>query len=310
MYGDPHFRTFDGSDPQVTKIVKMWGSDPRLNHMWMVRTRSVEIQGLAWGDGSWAAGVAISGSFIGHHKLIAYNSMDLQQKKGIDNYFQGSITWDGKQIQTRDGVTKPMHGVRLTSQPLKDFTEMPRMRQGGDEKKRVHRFELPKQVTVWIIFTTIHWNGKLPIRHHPGAEVVISMPSYKGQGGWCGNFNGDPSDDKPGSVRFQGPLRSKEDMFRRAGLGSPQLLQTGRTMQNSTRDPCEADESLFSKAESACQHIDDTAIWRACMSDACTSGDPEMAEETTEDMLLLRALSSEKRNAASFPVDEEDDCCQ
>lgn len=315
MYGDPHFITFDHSDPRTVELV----NNPGLNHFWLVRSRSVEIQGLAWGKGSWAAGVAISGSFIGHHKLIAYNSWDLQDQQGKKNPFKGSVTWDGKRIQKRDGETNPMRGVKLTLQPgkhffgdLKKVFENTRLhdamralihRWSTSTSNRVHLFELPKQVKVWIIFTVADHNQR--DTQSPGAEVLIQMPSFRDQAGYCGNFNGNPSDDKVGNVP---PLRARDDMFRVAGLGKPQLLQTGRAMQNSTRDLCEADDSLYSKAMSVCEHLDDIAIWQACIFDACSSGDPELAAESTDDMLLLRAMSGSR--GTSFPIDEDNDCCE
>lgn len=215
IVGDPHFADFDGKHGMI--VAGNENNAKYLNHFTLVKTPNVTIQGMARGKQSWSAGVAISGPFIGNSVLVAYNSRDAKNELGV-------VTWNGKQVLKKDGVTRPARNVELMRKHGSEFFSGKKVEKafGGRRewmhletsshkgakldaiKQRwaqgsVYRFRLPGYIDVFVKFEKSKPNphrapspggsaNSVPINDiPPGAEVYIKMPhsKYKDAVGYC-----------------------------------------------------------------------------------------------------------------------------
>merc|ERR1719486_860621 len=100
-------------------------------------------------------------------------------------------------------------------------------------KTSVYQFKLPDNVEVILIFVSndgfsTDLGGGRTEYAPPGAEVFIRMPPQQEQDGWCGNFNGKRGDYSNGvhsGARRRKVVNSADDLFLKAGIGGPQLMQ-------------------------------------------------------------------------------------
>jgi len=320
MWGDPHFAPFDGTSPGIfTNLVV--GGTPQHNRYWAVKSSRVKIQGMAHTKYSYFAGVAITGSFIQNHELVAYTDVSWDGKKiGLSG--KPVVYWDGKKIlqsgercpeilKSENGkknvgcIIKPMKGVELSrSQGFHKIKHSAfDVSRVFDVKKKkailanarlktetVFHFKLPGNVEV---LTTLTW---------PRTLALIKMPRQKGQDGWCGNFDGKPefapdetfvsnAPDTPETLKKKNDftVAPRDDLFRKAGLGRPQFMQVesdsaAEGTQNATSGyhGCDTPEQL-EKAKSACAHLLLVQIYEACIMDACETGDTKAAVQDAEE---------------------------
>lgn len=297
MMGDPHFYQFNGFKAESVGTTN--------NHMWMVKSSKVKIQGLAWESLSWSAGVAVSGPFIQNQVLMAYNSWDAKGELGI-------VTWNGKKVLTRDGVLNPMRGVELMrthgsaflsgTKKIESFfsdrNEFANLGQMIPEIKRkwsrskVYRFRLPDYIEVYVVFEK---SGKDRIgrARPPGADVLIKMSPSASQKGVCST----------GSIT---PVDPEDDMFLKAGLGKPQFMElashsASKSDKSTEPNSCQQNDGWDRTVVAKCAHIKEAIIRDACIFDACASGSIDKAVEAANDAVLLRAMTS---------IDDEDRECK
>lgn len=126
-------------------------------------------------------------------------------------------------------------------------------------------------------------------------EIMIRMPPQPNQEGWCGNFNGFPSDES----KYRGRLSAQESLFRPI-VGPPKLMQTESSMTDvadeaisTASDPCEkASAKLREKAKAACHHLQEYEFHHSCLWDACMTGDIKEAKEAAEEMAVMMTATS------------------
>jgi hypothetical protein len=290
---------------------------------------------MALSEPQWFGGMAVSGSFMENHVLMAYNGFGVKGRQTAS----GIVTWDGKEILNRDGVLRPARGVELIRKRGHQFkpeelheyflgrNEIIRNVLKNWEKTTVYHFKLPDNVEVLLIFlsnqddsmvVTINGENKV-LRGNPGAEALIKMPSQGQQEGWCGNSNGNKVDD---STRFSlySPflgeerlshrvqrLSSRDNLFIKAGLDKPVLMQTmgnssamgrhsakgGQIPRLTNGDiPCHVDQ--LEKVKAACGHVKNEMIRQACISDACTTGQTEVAVLNADEVSVMMAMGKKQ----------------
>jgi hypothetical protein len=243
---------------------------------------------------------------------------------------EGSVTWDGKEILKKDGVYRPASGIQLSRKKGNQFLSIVKASglfktrlcadgacAGGDRsdaqnlagvlktlsKTSVYQFKLPDNVEVIVIFvdndglSTDLGNGKTEYAP-PGAEVLIRMPPQQEQDGWCGNFNGKRGDYSNGvhsGARRRKIVNNADDLFLKAGIGGPQLMQlSGKSAAkgNYSAESRSCDAELLEKAKSACDHLAQDQIRESCISDACTTGRVEASVLNADDMSVMMAIGS------------------
>jgi len=132
------------------------------------------------------------------------------------------------------------------------------LRKGNFEQKTLFHIKLPKGVDVIMGVAGPSWT------------VQVLMPPQSDQKGWCGNFNGNPHDDRQVTM---GPIDSGVDLFKRVKLTL--LEEYGE--KPAGKHTCS--EELKAKAAKACEHAKlDANVHRGCIMDICLTGDESFAE--------------------------------
>jgi len=339
IFGDPHFLSFDGAQPYFIKMnsVDSWGRTlpDNINNFYAVKTQNLEIQGYAEGDPSWMQGVIVTGELIGGHELAAKRT-----------FGRIEVTWDGKKILTNPGDQLVSGGFafhrasRLKYLPPEEelrklwgtveaqWYDLKRSLGSWKSGQDVFTFKFPGNIEIHMTETKLPtgqtcWD---PIRggmdcFGTAMEVVIMMPPTPGQGGWCGNFNGDPKDDK-----FSTYLKAVGDMGQdRPASNRPpwctawdftpecmqlrqKRMQLRRSSTNKTSDEiqnsdqrksittiADCDETVLQVARAACDHIVDKGLRDACIMDSCTTAEPILAMEAADDTLVMKSVNGAKR---------------
>lgn len=299
MFGDPHFVTFDGQGYDF--------ADSFLNSFWAVKSENLIIQGAAKGKGSWMQGIAVSGNVLGSHTLIAYRT---------STGFQ--VLWDGDPVLTQSRQTvEPTAGVKLYRFPGSAYippeAELRKIFSKAEQGKNwfsagtvinhwksttkdVFTFKLPGRIEIMVTASMLDTQGNAV------AEVMVKMPPQSGQGGWCGNFNGNARDDTklgkdqgPASL-LQSPSDS-EDLFKKFGISfaqnkvpSPRSWSEVLNYTAITPRPAESCEGQTLKlAEIACDHLKESILHDACIKDICITHDVEHSMEASDDTAMMMA---------------------
>lgn len=304
MFGDPHFITFDGNtNPKFM--------DESLNRFWAVKSDSVKIQGIASGSGSWMQGIAISGGAIGSHVLVA--------TRDPNNYGAMRVLWNGHPILAKSGDSLVANGIELrrgtgatylppedelkkifgTAGGAKNFFNMGNVLEAWITGKDVYTFKFPGKIEIHMLWSRLPGEAT--------AEVLLKMPPQAKQGGWCGNFNGNPGDDAYASDRQA--LTPEEDLFAKSGLTLAQLDQMAnlsnpeiaeRQDKSGTPPPCEGE--IRDMAEHACGHIKETTLRNACIDDVCISRRFKPATNAADDIAIMKTIHIMSGNKKCVPV--------
>merc|ERR1719161_2066407 len=188
---DPHFNTFDGFNSPYQ--VSMFTANTAFR---LVKTDTMEIQGLALGGRGWLSGFAVGGDFLKGHSLV----MIMQGKLGMKvSHFD--VLLDGKQILKEKGSQEHIPGVldaqyrtgvstdEIQEAVMKDLPEFQKSKDQGASYLRI---------SGQLGINKDHFHFKLPEHVEIFADaryILIKMPKRPNMKGWCGNFNGEPEDD-------------------------------------------------------------------------------------------------------------------
>merc|ERR1712196_71592 len=111
----------------------------------------------------------------------------------------------------------------------------------------------------------------------PGADVLIKMSPSSLKEGKC--FH---------SSLSLTPLTAEHDLFVKAGLGGPQLMElAANASKANSPNTCDENDTFRAKATSECNHIQDPQVREACIFDGCSSGNINMAVEAANDAVLM-----------------------
>jgi len=240
IWGDPHVLTFDNHRTDFYSQ----------GEYWIVKSDTVWIQArylptpITHGL-SVTKEIIISGPFINNQKL---------------RIGARTASWNGQPILTQFGSTfvDPQSGVRAT---LNGEGEL--LQQGREGKPlRIVHVDMPNSVSLQINRWTEAYEGDY-------INIKITMPSQPNQDGHCGNFNGNPEDDRRLLIRSR---------VGSTGVDPSVLLFNTKTpvVQADRPDINNCPEDRAAQAKAACQAKGATEL-PACMVDVCFGG-PGFAE--------------------------------
>lgn len=286
MWGDPNFITFDGKKTRL--------ANEQLNNFWIVTSTSVQIQGYATDVGSWMQGVAVGGTFLKGHKLLAY-----RDGRGGSNAIR--VFWDGREgsgsfpawVQFHEekgsnhlpseAVLRKVFGDNFCRSCLEKTLSAWR-------NSIIYTFKLPGKVEIFMMMDTFSATSSM----RKSVAVLVKMPPKGFHGGWCGNFNGNAGDDSTAKDQKAPP---DENWFARA----PDLPKKGRFLlmdvsrnATETRTPCEGEadmnEAEIQEILQACAHIAGADIRNACIEDICTDRRFGAALDAADEVAIMQAM--------------------
>jgi len=235
IWGDPHVMTFDNHRTDFYSQGEYW--IVKSDTVW-IQARYLPTQithGL-----SVTKELIISGPFINNRKL----RIDAR-----------NAYWDGQPILTGfpDQFIDQQMGVRAI---LNDQGEL--LQQGREGKPlRVVHIDMPNRVSLQINRWTEAYEGDY-------INIKITMPAQPNQDGHCGNFNGNPEDDRRLAIRSR---------VGSTGVDPSVLLFNHKTpvVQANRPDINNCPEDRADEARTACQAKGATEM-DACMVDVCFGG--------------------------------------
>eukprot|EP00930_Biecheleria_cincta_P098791 TRINITY_DN9043_c0_g1_i1.p1 TRINITY_DN9043_c0_g1~~TRINITY_DN9043_c0_g1_i1.p1 ORF type:complete len:536 (-),score=99.77 TRINITY_DN9043_c0_g1_i1:463-2034(-) len=290
-FGDPHFITFDGA--QTTFVGD--------SILWLVRSKRVWIQALSVGSEGRLLGLAVGGPFLRGHKLLAYSTSSSTE---MQVFFDDQQILQQEHSDYRDAQFLEAYRRKAFNRSVFDDRILDlRTRMKFEIGSFPDRFQsLPKGGIYLLKFPM---NVAVTLTGVDFMSAVISMAAQAGgQGGYCGNFNGNadddaepvvPSWDKPigedlervvaGKVLFP-----KDVTVSLLGAKAKAAHRSQSSLLQAHRDRVTScPHELLRQAEKACENLGVT-FHKFCMFDVCLTGDiasagdvrsAEMMEEIT-----------------------------
>lgn len=287
MQGDPHIWTFDGA--------RVGAQDPD-GTFWLVHSEKVQIQ-AAWKAKGRITKVGFSGDWMKGHKLIIAGT---HENKGWYGEF------DGKRVLEKSGETFKRDGLcevsRLSPKDLQLTDEQLKELDAGHDdgwwKGKVESIMKGKAWKGGFFYLKLPNLVEVFIGHGDATEMIIRMQAQPDQGGYCGNFNGDPNDDttdgKGGRTgakawyRNESPAKGtmldkvkdpivKTSLIEEEEGEAPAESMMQEDSQNSKHKDCP--KKLMKKATEACKHIPEKGLQMDCIFDICMTEDVELAND-------------------------------
>jgi len=301
VFGDPHFTTFDGAHTILM----------HQQTLWVVKSQNIWIQALSRESSGDLMGLAVSGPFMHGHTLIFANTSLASTEDPFtvlfnDKPIMGNVSADGNAEFSYPNMIWASrradwnfflhdHQVIGMDDAVKfDFGEW-KSRFSSKPQGGIYLFKLPEGVELTATGADLM------------SAVVKMMPQEDGQSGYCGNFNGDASDEfKPpeeGTVpenlvaawntpigRGLEPVPEQLDLFKMSTTLKdliPEALTSDEPAAEvqiarsngpeASKWPCQGD--LLKKAVKACKQLaKQAALHAACLVDVCRSGDSSAAD--------------------------------
>jgi hypothetical protein len=269
--------------------------------LWLVRSRDVWIQAESMDSDGKLQALAVGGPFISNHSLLlrklnasslqaSFDSQEILGEAQADFQVAGIVesyrrtSWNTS-LHTHDVLAVRTQFQFAVGPWPERFLEQP---VGG-----LFLFRFPGGIELTL--TGVDF-----------MTVVITMPpAIDGQGGYCGNFNGDQMDDfeyvapsfhKPIGQNLD-PVDPSESLFGAADLSA---LQQGNT-QTYHIDPervlADCQTEVKAMAEQKCRAVATAQLKRDCIFDVCATGLVSSAEGAVAAELL-----ETKVNARGIPL--------
>lgn len=235
-HGDPHFHTFD--DFEQTKAEgNIW--------IWFVHSEALKIKGRLYGGGI-VKSLEISGKYMGGHNITLLR----RKKKYCTVYWDGEPILGGGGVETRHGPfgeIKIAKGNAETTGVAEDEIDeiLGRHDENTDETK-VQKLRERMQNLGNTIYISLPNNVEI-LYHYVWTQGVISMPPQPDQTGWCGNFDGNASND-----------------------AQPDRATLSKVLSNCPTE-------LAEKAKQDCLSIPEQREKENCAFDICQTGNEDMA---------------------------------
>jgi len=292
-----------------------------------VNSATVKIQGISAQKTAWTAGLAVGGSFLQGHTLLAYLDpaqalKPLSHWTKVKDHWKSNkdmiIKWDGQIIlqtgpdakfspQPGSGIqfVRSTGGTHLPSKAVMDKAckvathgEAHVRRQNCLEAWKttdIYTFRLPMKVEIFVI---------APSQRLFTVQLLIKMPPQYNQSGFCGNFNGKAEDDNPPGCTVGtvcNPRKSPgyfveelDSLFSQESL-SQKSHQKSSLMESPENYSATGDcvGEAFSKASDACSHLIDPGIRDGCIQDICTSGEVDKAMAAADEIAVIKAIQQD-----------------
>jgi len=307
---DPHFTSFDGFNGNYRDAMFNGNKAYRL-----VKTDTMEIQGLAQGNGGWVGGFAVGGDFLKGHSLV----MIMRGTRKINKMSHADVLLDGQPILSEKNSQEHIPGVldanrhELSQEEISDavMKDLPEFQQNKNE-----------QATDYMKIGNMkgdHYHFKLPEHVEIFADdryLLIKMPKHPNMRGWCGNFNDVPDDDYNRKWSDEQKAAAGQDLFDAqdssslfkgedvTSLGQKKEEQADKDTEGTGHveapdeeaGPCGSSPEKVAKARKVCNIISQPDKREECIYDVCKTGDTNVWK------VYLDAEIEEVMNARGIPV--------
>lgn len=301
VFGDPHWIGFDQEKlRKVDNILRLHDEIA-----WAVKSQSIKIQVKSRTKNGNTQGIAVSGSFIGNHKLEIVRNVDQRHD------FVATVMWDNTEIlrnqgdrfqttvagtsllQTQGGQETTAGASYVDCEHLQFAMPAPEdYKKLGWAKEVDKRFKQPGQFRCRLPNAVVIYVAK-----YDWMSIVIKMQEAPGgQDGLCGNFDGKDNDKWADVVRRMGgehkvvvPKQSPQNLFTHANALLDVSSDDETQAEDMHVDYCNQTEAGLAFKEAVvqkCKPLQDEVFHTACIEDCCHTGDLGFESDEEEEEVL------------------------